>query len=305
MNRTGVCPRETSATQPGFFRVSACGLALAGMVFGLGTSATAKEYDPTLPRVEEVKDVDGSTWKVLIVPRPLHRPGVPHPAAMRAPIHAPGNVVLPPAPIEKAAPVEKAPATDEAAPKEAPAPPEKVPAGEPMPAPKAQDEKAPAKAATKEPAKEAEPKAAKKYADNPFGIEIVPRFSYPAMPPSAACIPAEDGCVHVNPMDYALVYASIPFLRSEYVANPSYRHEATMEILFGQLRPTVVEKHPGIPRPHHTLFPFENDIIRPYSYYSLGPGAGYGRGPLPFAAPGAYGVNYNFYWPMPTVYRNY
>ena len=39
---------------------------------------------------------------------------------------------------------------------------------------------------------------------------------------------------------YAEIYASIPFNRSDYDRNPSYRHDATMELLLGQLRPTVV-----------------------------------------------------------------
>ncbi len=36
---------------------------------------------------------------------------------------------------------------------------------------------------------------------------------------------------------YAEVYNSIPFRRSEYDANPNYRHEATIELLLGQIRP--------------------------------------------------------------------
>lgn len=42
---------------------------------------------------------------------------------------------------------------------------------------------------------------------------------------------------HVEGVSYWDVYQSIPFIRSEYNANPSYRHEATMRILFGQLFP--------------------------------------------------------------------
>jgi hypothetical protein len=44
----------------------------------------------------------------------------------------------------------------------------------------------------------------------------------------------------VNGRTYEDVYASIPYRRAEYLANPGYRHEATMEILFGQLRPKTV-----------------------------------------------------------------
>ncbi len=41
---------------------------------------------------------------------------------------------------------------------------------------------------------------------------------------------------------YRTVYNSIPFSRAEYEANPSYRHDATMEFLFGQMRPTVIHR---------------------------------------------------------------
>ena len=287
MNRTGVCPRETLATR---IALKVLGLAAAGLLFGLGTEALAKDYDPYQPRTEEVLDADGSVWKVLIVP--LSQPAM-HPAAL--------NVLPQDAPKTAAPPSPEKPAAYEAAPKQAPAPAEKTADAK---APETKEEKAPAE--TAEPKAEAEPKEIKSPYDNPFGIEIVPRFSYPALPPAALGVPiGEHGVKPVSPWDYAWIYHSIPFLRSEYIANPSYRHEAAMEMLFGELRPTVVHKHPGEPRPHATLFPFENNYIQPYSYYSLGPGTGYGRGPLPFAAPGAYGVNYNFYWPMPTVYRNY
>ena len=44
----------------------------------------------------------------------------------------------------------------------------------------------------------------------------------------------------ITPAAYAEVYNSIPFRRSEYLANRSYRHEATIEILLGQIRPKTV-----------------------------------------------------------------
>ena len=56
---------------------------------------------------------------------------------------------------------------------------------------------------------------------NDWKIEIVPG---PAIGPSA----------------YAEVYNSIPFRRSEYLVNPSYRHDATIELMLGQIRPTTV-----------------------------------------------------------------
>lgn len=45
-----------------------------------------------------------------------------------------------------------------------------------------------------------------------------------------------------NGKTYREVYDSIPFSYTEYLANPGYRHEAAMEILFGQMRPTTVHK---------------------------------------------------------------
>ena len=44
----------------------------------------------------------------------------------------------------------------------------------------------------------------------------------------------------ITPAAYAEVYNSIPFRRSEYLANRNYRHEATIEILLGQVRPKTV-----------------------------------------------------------------
>jgi hypothetical protein len=55
--------------------------------------------------------------------------------------------------------------------------------------------------------------------------------------------------VEVDPAAYWFVYRTVPFIRTEYEANPSYRHEATMEFLFGQLRPTVIHKHYDVRRP--------------------------------------------------------
>jgi len=42
---------------------------------------------------------------------------------------------------------------------------------------------------------------------------------------------------------YLDVYKSIPFVRAEYEANPSYVHDATMEFLFGHMRPTVIHRN--------------------------------------------------------------
>jgi hypothetical protein len=53
-----------------------------------------------------------------------------------------------------------------------------------------------------------------------------------------------------KPLSYREAYDSIPFSRAEYTANPSYRHEAAMELVFGVQRPTTVVKLPAIgPQP--------------------------------------------------------
>lgn len=46
---------------------------------------------------------------------------------------------------------------------------------------------------------------------------------------------------------YREIYKSIPFSRAEYDANPGYRHQATMEIMLGQLHPIIVAP-PAPPR---------------------------------------------------------
>lgn len=81
---------------------------------------------------------------------------------------------------------------------------------------------------------------------------------------------------------YAGAYGSIPFSRAEFEANPSYRHEAAMEILFGKLRPMVVHKYTPQTKPPQFLF--DN-----YGSYPFGSSL----------------RNYNFYYPRPTIYRHY
>ncbi len=223
------------------------------------STASAESKNPALPRVEKVKEADGSTWEVLIVPRfPAARPSRTNLAA------------APPMPSQN----------DAAAEKEAPAkenPPETKPAETPQ---------APA---------------------NEFGVEIVPRFARPAHEAPAECCPPAESRPHVNPHDYVKVYNSIPFRRSEYIANPSYRHDATMELLTGNPHPKVAAAPQ--PRPHHTLFPYENSRLSPNSYYSYylnstAPGWGYGFGSslLPYAPPNDYGLNYHLLYRRSTMY---
>ena len=54
--------------------------------------------------------------------------------------------------------------------------------------------------------------------------------------------PAAATPIQVNEKSYSKIYNAIPFRRSEYLANPSYRHDTTVEIMFGQMRPTVIHR---------------------------------------------------------------
>jgi outer membrane biosynthesis protein TonB len=71
---------------------------------------------------------------------------------------------------------------------------------------------------------------------------------------------------------YREIYNSIPFSRSEYDANPAYRHQATMEIMLGQLHPIIVAP-PSLPRQatrHEITIRYLPSIrpgYRPYSQY--------------------------------------
>lgn len=92
------------------------------------------------------------------------------------------------------------------------------------------------------------------------GVEL-PNPAVPAPEPSTDGLPVivpgeccdKEGVVAVDPpagrvdprymsQMYYEIYKSIPFIRAEYDANPSYIHDSTMEILFGQMRPTVIQR---------------------------------------------------------------
>lgn len=71
---------------------------------------------------------------------------------------------------------------------------------------------------------------------------------------------------------YRDAYRAIPFSRAEYEANPSYRHDAAMELLFGRMRPTVIHRHVAQPRPAQSVA-----IFSPFYYYP--PLQNFARGP--------------------------
>ena len=68
----------------------------------------------------------------------------------------------------------------------------------------------------------------------------------------------------IDPADYQRIYNAIPFNRTEFNANPSYRHDAAMEILFGKMRKTVIHRHVQPVQPKRTsVYP---NSVRPYQY---------------------------------------
>ena len=64
----------------------------------------------------------------------------------------------------------------------------------------------------------------------------------PIITPRPAEYPANPQIVVPQTALYRDIYFSIPFNRVEYNAVPSYRHDATMELLFNQMRPTVIQR---------------------------------------------------------------
>jgi hypothetical protein len=81
-------------------------------------------------------------------------------------------------------------------------------------------------------------------------------------------------------MTYAQAYAQIPFSRSEYEANPGYRHDAALELMFGVLRPVTVMRQTA---PYFSRYP---DMFRyRYPVYPYTSGGG-----------GTPNMNMNMYW---------
>lgn len=68
---------------------------------------------------------------------------------------------------------------------------------------------------------------------------------------------------------YREIYNSIPFNRAEYDANPGYRHQATMEIMLGQLHPIIVAPPQQETKQEITirLLPVVRPGYRPYWQY--------------------------------------
>lgn len=99
----------------------------------------------------------------------------------------------------------------------------------------------------------------------------------PAPAESGNPVSAASG-IPVPRMTYAQAYAQIPFSRSEYEANPGYRHDAALELMFGVLRPVTVMRQS---MPYFSRYP---DLFRyRYSVY-----------PYPYSGGGTSTVNMNW-----------
>jgi hypothetical protein len=80
-----------------------------------------------------------------------------------------------------------------------------------------------------------------------------------------APVPAASGASAPR-MTYAEAYAQIPFSRSEYEANPSYRHDAALELMMGTMRPTYINRqttpyfsrYPDMFRYRFPVFPYQS-----------------------------------------------
>lgn len=82
----------------------------------------------------------------------------------------------------------------------------------------------------------------------------LPAAEVPAAPLPADAVPADAATASpsaaparaVDPREYARIYRTIPFNRAEYNVNPSYRHDATMEILTGNPRHQTIVEHTNV-----------------------------------------------------------
>lgn len=133
--------------------------------------------------------------------------------------------------------------------------------------------KVPADAAQKRPRTVVQPISLQETGEKPDDVKASPKassaspsetpFVLPPSPPAenASTAESDDGALpvitprspdtapfpnpQVMPVQTALyrdIYFSIPFNRAEYNAYPSYRHDATMELLFNQMRNTVIQR---------------------------------------------------------------
>lgn len=129
------------------------------------------------------------------------------------------------------------------------------------------------------------------------GIEIVPRKteradeSGPALAPDAeepgTADEPQDKPYEIDDAKYREVYRSIPFSRSQYDADPRYRHRVTMEILTGEVWPRDEYEVAAVEECDEPAWPW----VYPTPYRSFF---------------GLYGVNFNLWWRrVPQFYYPY
>jgi hypothetical protein len=76
-------------------------------------------------------------------------------------------------------------------------------------------------------------------------------------------------------LSYTEAYNLVPFSRSEYEANPGYRHEAALEIMMGAMRPMTVvrqslpyfSRYPDMFRNRYSVFPYPDSGSGPIDLY--------------------------------------
>lgn len=101
------------------------------------------------------------------------------------------------------------------------------------------------------------------------GVAPAPAVQGPAEAPGSVA-PG----VLVPRMTYAQALAQIPFSRAEYEANPSYRHDSAMELMFGAMRPTTIVKqnipyfsrYPDFFRNRFQVFPYQQGSSMNFNY---------------------------------------
>jgi len=66
-------------------------------------------------------------------------------------------------------------------------------------------------------------------------------------------------------LTYRQAYNMVPFSRSEYDANPSYRHDTAVELMFNEMRPTSIYRSYS---PRSSKYPVVNDptLYREFGY---------------------------------------
>jgi hypothetical protein len=124
--------------------------------------------------------------------------------------------------------------------------------------------------------------------------ESVANEPKPIGPPPLAAPQFATTVVTPPRMTYAEAYGAVPFNRAEYEANPGYRHQAAVELMFGVLRPTTMVQQytPRASRyPDFYQMPYGRSDTQHINVRSFGGGYNF-NGQSPFGYP--YGVRGNW-----------